>query len=201
MAAFFVIFGPFSQNERFWPKVMSGGCAANLVPPTSSSSRDCRCISAWEPRPRPEGSQRVSQNPCSEDASKGKPSQSKKKKKKTGVYLEVWHADLLVGFAADFWTWVVDFGGLCADELMTCLFSAGGFSGGFFRRIFFCILRPKQHQLEKSAEKSTTSMAASWRIFHRTLKARPAVSKFQVERRNPPWNWNQVCLPNLFGHV
>ena len=39
----------------------------------------CRCISAWEPRPCPEGSQKVSQNPCSEDASKNKPSSQARK--------------------------------------------------------------------------------------------------------------------------
>ena len=62
--------------------------------------------------------------------SKSNPSQSKK----PGVYLEVWQADLLVGFAADFLGLVGGFrGGRAPADF---LFSAGGFSGGFFRRIF-----------------------------------------------------------------
>ena len=48
--------------------------------------------------------------------------------------------------------------------------------------------------------KSTTSMAVFWHVFHRRLNPRQAVSKFQVQHWNPPWNWNQVCLP-FFCHV
>ena len=69
--------------------------------------RDCMHFNmgaSTMPRRQP----RVSQNPCSEDASKSNPSQSKK----PGVYLEVRQADLLVGFAVDFWAWLADFGGV-----------------------------------------------------------------------------------------
>ena len=65
------------------------------------------------------------------------------------------------------------------------LFSAGGLSSGLFRRIFFCILRPKNPP-RKSTAKSTTCMAVFWQIFHRRLNPRPAASKFQVQHWNPP---------------
>ena len=38
-----------------------------------------------------------------------------------------------------------------------------------------------------------------WTIFHSRLKRRLAVSKLQVQHWYPPWNWNQVCLPNFFA--
>ena len=49
------------------------------------------------------------------------------------------------------------------------LFSAGGFSGGFFRRIFLLHFATKI-----STAKSTTSMAVFWQIFHHRLNPRPA---------------------------
>ena len=83
-----------------------------------------------------------------------------------------------------------DFGGSCAGGFFI-------FGWRIFRRIFsvdfsfaFC---DQKNPPQKS--KSTTSMAAFWKIFHSRLKPRPAVSKFQVQHWNPPWNWNQVCLP------
>ena len=132
--------------------------------------RDCRYISTWEPRPCPEGSQKVSQNPCSEDASK---STILLNRKRSGVYLEVWQADLLVGFMADFWAWLADFGGTVRWRIFC--FRLADFPADLFGGFFFGILRPK-----KSTVKSTTSMAVFWLIFHRSLNPRPAVSKFQV---------------------
>ena len=66
------------------------------------------------------------------------------------------------------------------------LFSAGGFSSEFFRRIFLLDFATKKNPLQKSTEKSTASVEVLWKIFHSRLNPRPAVSKFQVQHWNPP---------------
>ena len=166
--------------------MLSGRVRNKPYPSHQQQLRDCSCISTWEPRPCPEGSQRASQNPCSEDASKSNPSQSKKTLHALGSLT----GGFVGRFCSDFLGLAGGFRGGRAPAVF--LFSAGGFSGGFFRRIFFCILR---HPPQKSTAKSTTSMAVFWQIFHRRLNPSPAVSKFQVQHWNPPWNRNQVCLP------
>ena len=151
---------------------------SKLCPSQQQQLRDCRCISTWEPRPCPEGSQRVSQNPCSEDASKSKPSQSKQTRRVLG--------GLTGGFVGRFCGGFLGLaGGFRGGHAPAdFLFSTGGFSGGVFRRIFFCILRPKNPP-QKSKAKSTTSMAIFWQIFNRRLNPRPAMCKLQVQHWNP----------------
>ena len=144
-------------------KVLSGRVRSKPCPSHQQQLRDCKCISTWEPRSCPEGSQRVSQNPCSEDASKSNPSQSQKARRVLGG-LTGGFLGLVGGFR----------GGRAPADFF---FSAGGFSAADF------------------------SMAVFWKIFRRRLNPRPAVSKFQVQHWNPPWNWNQVCLPISLCHV
>ena len=148
---------------------------AARVPSHQQQLRDCRCISAWEPRPCPEGSRRVSQNPCSEDASKRKLSQSTKPVR-TGRFDK---ADLLVGFVADFgpgW-WKLGGGRMPGDFL----FSAGG----FFRRIFLLRFATKT-LTAKIHRKIRHFYDGLLEDFHSRLKPRPAVSKFQVQLGYPP---------------
>ena len=146
----------FKDNERSWLKVLSGRVRSKPCPSHQQQLRDCRCISTWEPRPCPERSQRVPQNPCSEDASKSNPFQSKK----PGVYVEVWQADLLVSFAADFWAWLADFGGVARWRIFC--FRLADFPADFFGGFFFCILRPK---------KSTAKIHRKIHHFHGGLLA------------------------------
>ena len=81
----FCYFWAVFSKRTFLTENLSRKVRSKPCPSHQQQLRDCKCISTWEPRPCPEGSQRVSQNPCSEDASKSNPSQSKK----PGVYLEV----------------------------------------------------------------------------------------------------------------
>ena len=114
VADFFCYFWAVFSKRTLALKVLSGRVRSRPCPSHQEQLRDCKGISAWEPRPCLEGSQRVSQNPCSEDASKSKPS---------------------------------------------------------------------EFSIEKSA---ACTMPVFGKIFHNTLQPKPAVSKFQVQRRKPP---------------
>ena len=180
----------FSRRTFLTKSVVWKGAQQTLsLPPTAATGLQVRFSlgASTMPRRQPKS---VPEFMLS-DASTSKPPQSKKARRVVGV----WRADLLVGFAADFWAWLVDFGGGRASAEF--LFSVGGFSGGYFRRFFFlCILWPNN-----PLQKSTTSMAAFWKIFHCRLKPRPAVGKFKVQHWYTPWNWNQVCLPNFLPRL
>ena len=66
----------FSKRTLLTKSVVWKGAQQTLsIPP--AAAEELQAHSAWEPLPCPEGSQRVSQNPCSEAASNSKPSQSK----------------------------------------------------------------------------------------------------------------------------
>ena len=113
--------------------MLSGRVRSKPCPSHQQQLRDCRCISTWEPRPCPEGSQRVSQNPrihALKTPPRAIPSQSKKTRRVlgglTGGFVGRFCGGFL-GLAGGFR------GGRAPADF---LFSAGGFSGGFFRRIF-----------------------------------------------------------------
>ena len=84
--------------------------------------------------------------------------------------LEVWQADLLVGNAADFWAWLVDFGGVMRWRIFC--FRLPDFTVDFFGRFFFSFCDSKN-----PPKKSTTFMVALWKVFHSRLKPRPAVEQ------------------------
>ena len=90
--------------------------------------------------------------------------------------------------------WLVDFGGVVRRQIYC--FRLADFPAEFFRWIFLLHFVTKK-STTKSTENSTNEVAANWKIFHRRLKPRPAMSKLQVQHWYPPWNWNQVCLPNF----
>ena len=132
----------------------------------------------------------MSQNPCSEDASESNTSPSQKTQRVlgglTGRFVGRFCGGFL-GLAGGFR------GGRAPADF---LFSAGGYSGRFWR-IFFCICDQKNLP-QKSTAKSTASMAVFWQIFHRGLNPRPTVSKFQVQHWNPEIGTRFVC-PSFFA--
>ena len=122
----------FSKRTFLTKSVVWKGAQQTLsIPPAAAEGLQVHFNMGASTMPR-----RVSQNPCSENASESNTSPSKK----PGVYLEVWQADLLVGFAADFWAWLAEGrapGGIFVFDwrIFRQIFCFGGF--------FFCILRPK----------------------------------------------------------
>ena len=134
---FLLFLGRFSKRTLLTKSVVWKAAQQTLsIPP--AAAQGLQCISTWEPRPYPEGSQRVSQNPCSEDASKSNPSQWQKTRHAlgglTGGFVGRFCGGFL-GLAGGFR------GGRAPADF---LFSAGGFSGGFFRRIFLLYFATKK---------------------------------------------------------
>ena len=132
--------------------MLSGRVRSKTCPSHQQQLRNCRCISAWEPRPCPKGNERVSKNPCSEDASKSKPSSQSRK---PGVHLKhpVPLGGLAGGFVGRFCARLVDFRGAGRRRIFC-----------FWLADFPAIFWSPQKSTAKIHQKSTTSMAAFWKI-------------------------------------
>ena len=155
-------FWAVSSKRTLLTKVLFGRCAANLVRPTSSS---WGVAGAFQ-----HGSLDHAQK-AANDALKTLPGANLLKAEKTWRVL----GGLTDGFVGRFCGGFLGLaGGFWGDRASAdFLFSAGGFSGGFFRRILLLYVWPRNHR------KHTTSMAAFRKIFHGRLKPRSTVSKFQ----------------------
>ena len=177
--------------------------AANTEAPTLLPTSDTRSTDAMASRVSPDGSFDHAQKAATVcpriHALKTPPKANRLNRRKPGVYLKVSQTDLLVGFAADFWAWLVDLGGggSCAP---------GSFVFGWwiFRRIFsadfslvFC--DPKIH-----CKNPQVNPPLPWRPFGRfssVLNPRPAVSYFKFSTGTPPEIGIRFFCPLFFGHV
>ena len=169
----------FSKRTLLTKSVVWKGPRQTLsIPPAAAEGLQVHFNMGASTMPRRQP--RVSQNPCSEDASKSHPSQLKKARRVLG--------GLTDGFIGRF----------CSGLLGL----AGGFRRGrapadfcfrladFLADFYFATCDQKN-----PPQKSITSMAVFWQIFHRRLNPRLAVSKFQVQ------HWNSLKLePGLSAH-
>ena len=144
MADFFCYFWAVLSKQTLLTKSVVWKGAQQPCPSNQQQLRDCRCISTWEPRPCPEGSQRVSQNLCSEDASKSNPSQTKKTRRVLGGLT----GGVVGRFCGGFLGLAGGFRGGCVPA--DFMFSAGGFPADFFSGFFLYFATKKIHRKNPS---------------------------------------------------
>ena len=104
----FCYFWAASSKRTFLTKVLSGKVRSKSCPLPPAAAEGLQVHFSMGASIMPRKQPMIVPESCSEDASKSKPSQSEKNPACT------WRFDrrLLVGFAAGFWAWLVDFGGV-----------------------------------------------------------------------------------------
>ena len=150
---FFVIFGPSSQNERFWPKsvVWKGAQQTLSIPPAAAGG-----IAGAFHHGSLDHAQKAAKECPRIHALKTPPRAILLNRKNPACTWRFWQADLLVGFAADFWAWLADFGGVVRRRIFC-------FRLADFRRIFSADFSFAFCDQKNPPQKST----ATWRSFGR----------------------------------